>query len=34
MIMQGWKEQTQVAIEHKTEIFTAVRYFVMKVGRK
>ena len=27
------KKQNQVAIKHKTKIYTAVRYFAMKIGR-
>ena len=34
MIIQGWKEQKQVAIYLKANIYTAVRYFAMKIGRK
>ena len=34
MIIHGRKEQKQVAIKYKTEIYTAVRYFTMKIGRK
>ena len=34
MIIQGRKEQKQVVIVHKIKIFTAVRYFAMKIGRK
>ena len=37
MIIQGRKEQKQVDIEHKTKIYTiytAVRYFAMKIERK
>ena len=34
MIIQGRNEQKQVVIEHKTEIYTAVRYFAMKIGRR
>ena len=34
MIIQGRKEQKQVFIEHKTKIYTAVRYFAMKIGRE
>ena len=34
MIIQRRKEQKHVVIEHKTEIYTAVRYFAMKIGRK
>ena len=33
MIIQGWKEQKQVVIKHKTKIYIAVRYFAMKIGR-
>ena len=32
MIVQGQKGQKQVVIEHKTKIYTAVRYFAMKSG--
>jgi len=32
--LQGWKEQKQVVIEHKTKIYTAVRHFAIKIGRK
>ena len=31
MIVQGRKEQKQVVIEHRTKIYTAVRYFAMKI---
>ena len=34
MIIQGQKEQKQVVIKYKTKIYTAVRYFAMKVGCK
>ena len=34
MIVQGRKEQKQVVIKHKTKIYTAVRYFAIKIGRK
>ena len=34
MIIQGQKEQKQVAIKHKTKIYTAVCYFAMKIERK
>ena len=34
MIIQRQKEQKQVVIEHETEIYTAARYFAMKIGRK
>ena len=34
MIIQGWKEQDQVVIKHKTKIYTAVRYFAMKIHHK
>ena len=34
MIIQGWKEQKQVVIKHKTKVYTAVRYFAMKIERK
>jgi len=34
MIIQGLKEQKQVAIEHNTKIYTKARYFAMKIGRK
>ena len=34
MIIQGWKEEKQVVIEPKTKIYTVVRYFAMKIGRK
>ena len=34
MIIQGREEQKQVVLEHETKIYTAVRYFVMKIGRK
>ena len=34
MIIQGWKEQKQVFIKHKSKINAAVRYVAMKIGRK
>ena len=34
MIMHERKEQEQVVIKHETKIYTAVRYFAMKIGRK
>ena len=34
MILQGWKEQKQVFIKHKTKIHTKVCYFAMKIARK
>ena len=34
MIMEGREEQKQVVIMHKTKIYTAARYFAMKIGRK
>ena len=33
MIIQGRKEQIEAVIKHKTKIYTAVRYFSMKIGR-
>ena len=33
VIMQGRKEQKQVAIKHKTMIYTAVRYFALEIDR-
>ena len=34
MARQGRKEQKQVAVKHKPKIYTAVRYFAMKIGGK
>ena len=34
MIIQGRKEQKQIVVEHTAKIYTAVRYLVMKIGRK
>ena len=34
MTIQGRKEQTQVVIKHKTQMYIAVRYFAMKIERK
>ena len=34
MIIQGRKELERVVIKHKAKIYTAVRYFAMKIGRK
>ena len=34
MSIQGRKEQKQVVIEHKNKMFTAIRYFAMKIVRK
>ena len=34
MIIQGWKEQEEVVIDHKAKTYTAVRYFAMKIRRK
>ena len=34
MIIQGRKEQKQIVLEHKAKIYTAVRYFAMKIGHK
>ena len=34
MIIRGRKEQKQVVIKHKTKIYTALRYFAMKIERK
>ena len=34
MIIQERKEQKKVIIKHKTKIYTTVRYFAMKIGRK
>ena len=34
MIIQERKEQNQAVIKHKTNIYTAARYFAMKIGRK
>ena len=32
MTIQGQKEQEQVVIEHKAKMYTAVLYFVMRIG--
>ena len=32
MIIKGQKAQKQVTIKYKTKIYTAVRYFAMKIG--
>ena len=34
MIILGWKEEEQVVLKHKTKLYTAVRYFAMKISRK
>ena len=34
MILRGRKRKQQVAIDHKTKIYTAVSYFAMKIGGK
>ena len=34
MIIQGRKEQKLVVIKHKDKVYTAVRYFAIKIGRK
>ena len=34
MIIHGRKEQKQVVIMHRAKMFTAVRHFTMKIGRK
>jgi len=34
VIIQGRKEQKQAVVKHKAKIYTAVRYFAMKIGRK
>ena len=34
MLVPGRKEQKQVVINHRTKIYTAVRNFAMKIGRK
>ena len=34
MIIKVRKEEKQVAIKHKTKIYTAVRYVDLKIGRK
>ena len=34
MIIPGQKEHKQVVIKSETNIYTAVRYFAMRIGRK
>jgi len=34
MIIQGRKEQKQVVMKHKANIYTGIRYFAMKIGCK
>jgi len=32
--MQGWEEQKQVVIKHKTQIYTKAWYLALDIGRK